>query len=184
MPSASAVTAPIEFLIFPYAAAAGRSLLHVLIDELRSGRWDQFQAAVAFAKTSGNYPALLQAMEDFAAQGGTINLTFGADAFGGESRGSDYECVEQLLQAFKDIPSFKLHLYHERGRTFHPKVYLFSHETEKRATLILGSSNWSAGGFFANVEANVVIRFNLKKADQRRAYDELRRCFADFWEES
>jgi PLD-like domain len=42
------------------------------------------------------------------------------------------------------------------GATFHPKVYLF--RAGRRFACMLGSSNFTAGGFGSNVEANIVIR--------------------------
>jgi HKD family nuclease len=59
-------------------------------------------------------------------------------------------------------------LYHDkkRSRTFHPKIYLFSNVPNNNALLIIGSSNWSAGGFHDNIEANVIIELDLKDAEQ------------------
>jgi HKD family nuclease len=174
----------IELLILPYASAAGRSLLHVLIDELRRGTWSRFQAAVAFAKASGNFPDLVDALRTFAEAGGRVELTFGADIFSGESKGSDLEAVEELVEGLDGLPSAAVHhLYHEKGRTFHPKVYLFSDEDERAALLIVGSSNWSEGGLVTNVEASVVLRLNLSDPVHRKAFDDARKCFADYWEE-
>jgi hypothetical protein len=92
----------VELLILPYASAAGRSLLQVLIEELRQGTWSRFQAAVAFAKASGNFPDLLDALRAFAEAGGRVELTFGADIFSGESRGSDLEAIEELVESLDE----------------------------------------------------------------------------------
>ncbi|MFW9973207.1 MAG: hypothetical protein ACFFDF_23690, partial [Candidatus Odinarchaeota archaeon] len=43
------------------------------------------------------------------------------------------------------------------------KLYLFSNEEKSRALLILGSSNWSKGGLVTNVEANILVNFDLEK---------------------
>ncbi len=157
---------PIEFLALPYSAAAGRSILHVLIEELRSGRWNMFQAAVAFVNRSGDYPDLLDALKEFGEQGNRIELTFGADSFSGEAKGSDYEAVEELFQMLQGLPAATVYLYHEKARTFHPKAYLFSDEDDDAATLLLGSSNWSEGGFSKNVEANLLVRLDLTDHDE------------------
>src|SRR5690349_17951107 len=117
----------VELLILPYAGA-GRTVLHRLIEELKSGRWASFAAGVAFAKDSGNYLELIQALTDFAKSGGRVDLTFGADSFAGDARGSEYKAIQTLVDAFKALPSARVFLYHERSRTFHPKVYLFSNE--------------------------------------------------------
>jgi HKD family nuclease len=175
---------PAEVLIFPYTATRGRSLLSLLIDELKSHRWDRFQAAVAFAKASGNYQDLLNAQLAFAQSGGKVELTFGADRFGPESLGSDYQAIEGLLQALDSQPTVRVTLYHEEGRTFHPKLYLFSNAVQRKALLVVGSSNWSSGGFFDNVEANVALTLNLQLGAHRQIYDPVQRCFEDYWKEA
>lgn len=174
----------LELLVLPYATAEGRSLLHVLIEELRRGTWSRFRAAIAFAKTSGNFPDLLNALHGFAENGGVVELTFGADAFSGESKGSDLEAIEELVNELDRFPSAAVYLYHEKGRTFHPKIYLFNDSAEESALLIVGSSNWSEGGFASNVEANILVRLGLADAVHRKVYDDAQRCFADYWKES
>lgn len=172
----------VELFVFPYDALNGsRSLLHLLIDELGKDDWSHFQAAVAFAKSSGNFPALLDALLTFAAKGKMIDITFGADRFSGESKGSDYEAVEEVLAKLKDQPTANVYLYHEVGRTFHPKVYLFSNTSTQRALVFIGSANWSEGGFGQNVEANVLLRLDLSKADHKACFDKIRTHFDQHW---
>lgn len=153
--------AEIEFLIFPYASEK-RSLLHVLISEFGKPDWQHFQAAVAFAKSSGNKAELFDAMKGFSRRGGRIDLTFGADRFSGDGSGSEYVALQDVLVALGEEASVNVYLYHEPGRTFHPKLYLFSDEAEHRALVIVGSSNWTGGGFHNNVEANILLRLNLQ----------------------
>ena len=157
-----------ELIILPYSGADGRTILHLLIRELTNDRWTRFQSAVAFAKRSGNYRELLESMSTFLNKGGTIEMTFGADVFGSDVRGSELEAIETLLNEFKDHANARMFLYHDkkRSRTFHPKIYLFSNVPNNNALLIIGSSNWSAGGFHDNIEANVIIELDLKDAEQ------------------
>ena len=56
----------IEIILLPYAVADGNSLLHRLIAELGKPDWTALRCAVAFAKQSGNYDQLLQALVGFA----------------------------------------------------------------------------------------------------------------------
>jgi HKD family nuclease len=170
-----------EFIILPYASKEGMSILHILVEELRNGGWEAFHGAVAFAKQSGNHATLLDALTTFARRGGTISLTVGADVFGATCRGSEYEAVETLLEKFEPYPAAKLYLYHERRRTFHPKLYLFSNEAEDRALAIVGSSNWTEGGLAENIEANVLVRFDLAQADHRAEFEKVKRTFELFW---
>ena len=172
-----------EILLFPYDAAVGESLFHRLIAELGSGSWTRLRAAVAFAKVTGNSDQLLTSLSDFASAGGTVSLTFGADTFGADS-GTDLQAIEQLVDRFEAYPNAQIHLYHESGRTFHPKIYLFDNETEQQALLIFGSSNWSYGGLAGNVEASILLRLSLNIEEEREIYDRLVYCFANYWTES
>ena len=171
-----------EILLFPYDAAQGKSLLHRLIYELSSDHWTRFRVAVAFARVSGNSDQLLDALLDFLSSGGIVGLTFGADMFGADS-GSDLQALEQLVNRFDPYPNAKIHLYHERGRTFHPKIYLFDNQTHQKALLIVGSSNWSYGGLANNVESNMLLDLNLTIEDERAIYDRLAYCFEHYWTE-
>jgi HKD family nuclease len=174
----------VELIVLPYAGLRNRTILHLLVQELMSGRWRRFQAAVAFAKESGNSPDLIDAMARFLKNNGEIEITFGANTFGPDARGSEYEAIQRLLQRMQGTGNFKLHLYYERDRTFHPKLYLFSNEETKRALLIIGSSNWSAGGFYDNVEANAVIWLDLSDGEHYACFMDLENYFSDFWRES
>ena len=137
--------AKIEVLLLPYDSSGGASMLARLTTELNSGAWTRFRAAVAFARSSGNDARLLDALQNFAAGGGVICLTFGADTFAGNAKGSDYDAIAQIISSL-DSESTHVYLYHEQGRTFHPKVYLFDNSIEQQALLIIGSSNWGEGG--------------------------------------
>ena len=172
-----------EILLFPYDAAKNKSLFHRLIEELNSGGWTRFRAAVAFARVSGNSGELLDALVNFASSGGTVSLTFGADTFGGNA-GSDLQAIEQLVNRLEPYPNAVIHLYHEIGRTFHPKIYLLDHEANEEALIIVGSSNWSKGGLADNIEANILIYLSLSVEEERELYDRLEYCFANYWTES
>lgn len=171
-----------EILLFPYDAAEDNSLFHRLIAELRSGYWRRLRVAVAFARVSGNSDQLLNALIDFASSGRTVDLTFGADTFGADS-GSDFQAVEQLISQLEPYSNASVHLYHESGRTFHPKIYLFDDEENERALLIIGSSNWSYGGLANNIESNILLYLNLDIKVEREIYDRLEYCFTNYWTE-
>ena len=110
-------------------------------------------------------------------------MTFGADTFGA-GYGTDLQAIEQLVSRFESHPNVKIHLYHESGRTFHPKIYLFDHETDQRALIIVGSSNWSYGGLAGNVEGSILLHLNLTVEEERIIYDRLVYCFVNYWTES
>lgn len=172
-----------KFLILPYAGEQQNTLLHLLIGELKSGKWSRFSAAVAFARQSGNYVELLEVMAAFAEAGNTIELTFGANTFGAEAAGSEYEAIAALLRRLGKRRNVRCHLYREKSRTFHPKIYLLDNEKAGRALVVIGSSNWSAGGFHDNVEANVVVELDFARPGHREGFVELRDYFVTYWQE-
>lgn len=104
--------------------------------------------AVAFAKGSGL--AAAPAVQAVAARGGRVELLAGVD----------FQLTDlDALRPFEQPPSAaRVYLNPDQtGRTvFHPKLYLAESDSETAA--IVGSSNLTAGGLKANVEANVLIR--------------------------
>lgn len=171
--------ANLNAVIHPYHSQTGQSLLDLLVAELDSGLWTKLQIAVAFLRQSGNFSKLLEAMQKFLTQGGVITLTAGADSFSGQADGSDYEAVGGLLSNLGGFSDFYLYLYHEPHRTFHPKIYLFSNDDQ--AVLFIGSSNWSRGGLFNNVEANLRLHLDLQSANHREQFEVLQGYFRDYW---
>jgi HKD family nuclease len=175
------IVAEVELLILPYTGAA-KTLVQLLVDEFNNTDWDSFQSAVAFASRSGNFPDLLNAIVGFAERGGRVEMTFGADTFSGEG-GSEYDAIEQLVDALAEFPGAKISLYRERGRTFHPKLYLFANARTKNARLVIGSSNWGAGGFYGNIEANVIINLKLDDPSHATFFERITELFAMYWQE-
>ena len=178
--SLGAVMGDIEIILLPYAVAGGNSLLHRLIAELGKPDWTELRWRWHLPNSLGitiSYSALV----GFAQRGGKIHLTFGADAFKGEDRGSEYLAVETLLETLGKQEGVTICLYHEKGRTFHPKLYLFSNEEGKKALVIVGSSNWSEGGFIQNVEADLLARLDLTNQEQMACYQKIVDCFDKYW---
>lgn len=174
--------AKIEVILLPYDSSEGASMLARLTSELNSGAWTRFRAAVAFARSSGNDTQLIEALQNFANRGGLIALTFGADTFAGDAKGSDYDAIEHIVASL-DPEATRVYLYHENGRTFHPKVYLFDNSEEQQALLIVGSSNWGEGGLITNIEANIVVHLDLSDASHAELYTRVNDCFASYWSE-
>jgi HKD family nuclease len=172
-----------EIIVLPYDAALRTSLAERLVAELKSSNWTRFRAAIAFAKTSGNYETLLTALSEFAEEGNQITLTFGADTFGKNTKGSDFEALQTLITRLGDYPKVFIHLYHEKNRTFHPKIYLFDSEESKRALLIIGSSNWSQGGMLTNVEASALIHLDLSDEEHLTTFEKMEFYFNEYWSE-
>lgn len=173
-----------DIIVHPYSLEDDKSLLHLLIEELNSEKWNKFQVAVAFAKESANsYPDLFDALQSFASAGNQIQITFGCDKFGSK-KGSELVAIRSLLALFEGIPTANIYLYHDKSRIFHPKIYLFSNEEQQKALLIIGSSNWTDSAFRNNVEANVVLKLDLSREPDVDNYMMLQKHFHDHWSEN
>src|SRR5437660_6928433 len=118
--------ARISLVILPYDAVRGSSLVELLIDELSNGCWSRFTAAVAYARASANWDTYLNALDAFGRAGNAIELTFGAND-ARDDPGTDLEVIRTLVTRLMH-PSTAIYLYHELGRLFHPKLYLFDNE--------------------------------------------------------
>jgi HKD family nuclease len=184
VPKPTGLVAAVELIVLPYASVDGNSLVRRLITELSSKEWTEARFAVAFGKESGNYPDLVDALVAFATDGSRVDLTFGADAFAGQSKGTDYTAVKLLVDRFEKLPNARVHLYHEGGRTFHPKIYLFANPAQRRARFFVGSSNWSEGGLETNVEANVSVTLDLRRAEHQQCYRQVADLFDQYWTEA
>lgn len=114
------------------------------IEHARDNGFDELKIAVAWAKRSG-LGRVWDALEDFKAQGGKIVLVVGVSEGGATKEG---------LNLALDI-SDEGYVYHDPQRTFHPKVY-FASSTGKRS-LMVGSSNMTAGGLSWNYEASIWV---------------------------
>lgn len=122
----------------------------------------ELTAVVAWAKRSG-LSRLQGELTAFRAGGGTSRLAVGIDEGGATRQG-----LELALQLFDQV-----FVFHDiAGRTFHPKFYLF--ENNETATVMLGSSNMTAGGLYFNYEANFVLELDLAEVSDRELRDLMR----------
>ena len=104
--------------------------------------------AVAWAKRSG-LARIERAVAALHARGGRLLAVVGISEGGGTRQGME------LLIALAD----EAHVFHDSGRTFHPKVYLAS--GDRAAKLMVGSQNLTLGGLAWNYEAAVVCELDL-----------------------
>jgi HKD family nuclease len=71
-------------------------------------------------------------------------------------------------------------IFRDSGKLFHPKVYLFS--DRKRYALFVGSSNFTYGGFYSNVEVNSLIEGDFttgRAGDIRQLQEQLSEWHSD-----
>ncbi|GAA3761346.1 phospholipase D family protein [Streptomyces tremellae] len=122
------------------------------IEHARDGGFDELKIAVAWAKRSG-LGRVWDVLEEFRAQGGKVLLILGVSE-GGATR----EGLELALQVADEG-----YVFHDPRRTFHPKVY-FACSSGQRS-LLVGSSNLTAGGLSWNYEASMWVDWDTGEGE-------------------
>lgn len=120
---------------------------------LKSGKYSDFKAAVAYVRNSG-VGRIYNELAEFSNNGGKTTIIAGID-----QNNTSYQALVNLKSFAKD----SLFIHHDNNFdiTFHPKVYIFgNNEIEK---IIIGSSNLTAGGFFLNYEANIDVTLDASQ---------------------
>lgn len=119
---------------------------------------NQIDMAVAFLKESG-YQSIRSTLVEFLKHGNSVRIIVGLSGY----CITDPEPLEDLL-AVKDTLKQKrlLRLKYYSNTQFHPKILILRQNNIIHA--IVGSSNFTQGGWGGNVEANVLIEGTL--ADQ------------------
>jgi len=123
---------------------AGYPNLMDFVEHARDEGYDELRIAVAWAKRSG-LGRVWDALADFRAQGGRVILVVGVSEGGATKEG-----LQLALTAADES-----YVFHDPQRTFHPKVY-FASSSGKRS-LMVGSSNLTAGGLSWNYEASLWV---------------------------
>ncbi|WP_327415310.1 phospholipase D family protein [Streptomyces sp. NBC_01233] len=122
------------------------------IEHARDDGFDELKIAVAWAKRSG-LGRVWDVLEEFRAQGGKVLLILGVSE-GGATR----EGLELALQVADEG-----YVFHDPRRTFHPKVY-FACSSGQRS-LLVGSSNLTAGGLSWNYEASMWVDWDAGEGE-------------------
>jgi hypothetical protein len=147
-----------RFITQPFEDGADmRDFLHAVAADPKT---KTLRIVVAWAKRSG----LVRAADDLRAirdHGGRV-LTIAGVSEGG--------ATEQGLRALIDQTD-EAYVFHDAGRTFHPKVYLG--ESDDRALLLVGSHNLTAGGMAWNYEAGVWLSLDLHVPADRQIRDDV-----------
>jgi HKD family nuclease len=158
----------LTFINQPFEGEGHRVGDHLLQLLGRMRDFNRFQVAVAWAKSGGISP-ILDSMQHFRDSGGQIEVVLGIDL-----NGTSVQALAMLREVGNQVRIFQN--ANRRFRpTYHPKLYLFSGPT--LATAIVGSSNLTLGGLYTNYEQNVRIDLDLANADDRRAFDDIRRGY-------
>ena len=122
-----------------------KSVGNNLIRLFKENKFNSFTVISAFASESG----VLNLAENIAESPSdfdTVKIIVGVD-----QEGTPVKALEKILEL--NVTSYIF--YQRESPIFHPKIYLF--EGEKEYTLIVGSSNLTGRGLFANVESSIMI---------------------------
>ena len=114
---------------------------------LASGKYDRLRIATAWAKRSG-LARVRKDIDAFRKNGGHVSILLGVSEGGATKEGLElaYEMSDECF------------VLHDPRRTFHPKVYFAEGE---QTSLIVGSSNLTAGGLGWNFESSLWVDFEI-----------------------
>ena len=139
------------------------------------GKFDSFQASVAFAKRSG-VQHIEDALKAFIGNGKTARIVVGVDL-----GGTTIEGLEALLDALGETG--ELLVNHDEGAftTFHPKIYFF--EGSDNSILIVGSGNLTQGGLYSNDEGFAIMELDPLNPDDLAVIDQYKENFGKWCDE-
>ncbi|MBW2367917.1 MAG: phospholipase D family protein [Deltaproteobacteria bacterium] len=139
------------------------------------GKFDTFQAFVAFAKRSG-----VQHIEDelktFIGNGNIARIVVGVDL-----GGTTVEGLEALLDALGETGKLLVNHDESTFTTFHPKIYFF--EGTDKSILIVGSGNLTQGGLYSNDEGFAIMEFDPSNPDDLMTINQYKKDFGKWCNE-
>src|SRR4051812_12610016 len=134
-----------EFVHQPYPTGFD---LRDYMAAVANGAYSELDIVSAWVKRSG-VNALRASLEALRWRGGRIRAVIGISQ-GGTSMQGLHDLAELVDEAY---------VFHQRGRTFHPKVYRASSPAD--GLTLVGSHNFTAGGAGNNFEAGALGRLDL-----------------------
>lgn len=138
----------VRFITQPFSD--GEDLRDFLEDVAGDTALTTLRVVVAWAKRSG-VGRIEDALGALRARGGRFLVIVGISEGGGTRQG-----LERILAVADEA-----HVFHDAGRTFHPKVYMASGDSS--AKLLVGSHNLTVGGLAWNYEAGLICELDLTR---------------------
>lgn len=123
-------------------------LLDWLNEKFRSNAYNSFRCLVAFAKVKPLYK-MHENIQKWNASGNRTEAIIGID-----HKGTSAQALQYALSNFQHT-----YIVHADHSTFHPKMYIFSGETD--AAVYYGSSNLTPGGLETNFEGGIILTLSL-----------------------
>lgn len=157
-----------KLIIQPYNDKLGK----LLIEDLLSGRYNNFTFLVAYAKLSG-VDALYDSILAFRAAKGSVHAIVGID-----QENTSFEALRAILGITED-----LFIFHNinLSSTFHPKVYILA--GEKHGKIYVGSNNLTGSGLYSNYEIASCGEFDLTVPEQAEDFANMVRALSTFCQE-
>jgi len=143
----------ITFLGQGFESESKNSVGNTIIKLFKESKFSSFTGISAFASEAGvvGLSECIASGADFYEK---LNLIVGIDQEG---------TSKKALKEINELGINSYIFYQKESPIFHPKIYLF--EGENDTTLIVGSSNLTARGFFGNVESSLMVEFKNDNAD-------------------
>lgn len=148
-----------------FEAASEHSVGKQLIKFFADKNFHTFTGISAFASQAG-VNGLSKHIEAAKKHLNIITIVTGVD-----QKGTSKEALEALLNL--NINAFVF--YQPSFTIFHPKIYLF--EGKEKSELIIGSSNLTSQGLFANVEASLLVSIDNRVEADRKIVEQLKDYF-------
>ena len=143
----------ITFLGQGFESESKKSVGNTIIQLFKENKFSSFTGISAFASEAG-VVGLSECITSGAEFYKTLNLIVGIDQEG---------TSKKALKEINDLGINSYIFYQKESPIFHPKIYLF--EGQNDTTLIVGSSNLTARGFFGNIESSLMVEFKNDNAD-------------------
>ena len=139
----------ISFLGQGFEHESPNSVGNNLIKLFKDKKFNSFIVISAFASESGIL-GLTECIESSSGNFDSITIIVGVD-----QEGTSIKALEKIM----DLNATGRIFYQKESPIFHPKIYLF--EGKDDYTLIVGSSNLTGRGLFANVESSIMIEGSI-----------------------
>lgn len=138
--------------------SVGNQLMQYLSDK-DYHTFTAFSAFTSIAAIEGLQKFITNAPDNYS----SFNFILGIN-----QRGTSKETLEAVLK----LPVKSFIFYHNPNLIFHPKIYLF--EGKNISRVIIGSSNLTSNGLFANIESSVLVTIKQDNKKDVAFLDELK----------
>ncbi len=160
----------ITFLGQGFESESKKSVGNTIIKLFKENKFSSFTGISAFASEAG-VVGLSECIASGAEFYKTLNLIVGIDQEG---------TSKKALKEINDLGINSYIFYQKESPIFHPKIYLF--EGESDTTIIVGSSNLTARGFFGNVESSLMVEFKNDNADGIKLLKEIKDYYSTLFD--